>query len=92
MAKTYSVRFCWMMPVIHTQEVEVPDEATPEQIVRAAHDAAESAGWDNQEDDYNGVGPTFVDDIESESENAESVEIPHDWTEQHVRFAEGRRQ
>lgn len=79
--KTYTVRFGWWMPVISEYSVEMPDDATPEQIVQAAHDAAEQDCWEAQEDNYNGVTETFVDQIASEYA---TLPIPKKWDEDRI--------
>lgn len=82
--KTFTVRFAWSMPVVATYEVAVSADATPEQIVKAAHDAAEDDAWAAQEDCYNGVSNTFVDEIVDASDYGHYIPTPKDWTEAHV--------
>jgi hypothetical protein len=83
--RTYSVLFAWYMPVTARYEVELPADATPEQIVQAAHDAAEHDVWSAQEDCCDGMGPTFVDEIVYEENNCDhEMPIPKNWTEAHV--------
>ncbi|MGE5510331.1 MAG: hypothetical protein ACM31O_03655 [Bacteroidota bacterium] len=79
-AHTYHVRFCWYMPVSATYTVEVKPGTRAEEIVEQALAEAEADCWDQQVDDYESPGPTFVDAIDAESDEP-PVAIPQKWVE-----------
>jgi hypothetical protein len=88
MPKFYEVRFCWLMPVCTTVEVEVEDgeTLTAAQIIQKAHDQADEEGWSDQKDIYDAISETFVDELSDNTdyegaEEGPDLEIPPEWRE-----------
>lgn len=80
--KTVIVRFGWWMPVLAEYAVEVPDDATPDQIVEAAHKIAEDDAWSKQFDVPDGITAVFVDEIAAkDAPPNERIPIPEKWGE-----------
>lgn len=82
--RVYTVRFGWWMPVLAEYDVEMPEDATPEQIVEAAHKLGDEDCWSAQEDIPDGMTATFVDDILLRDERHKSISIPENWREDRI--------